>query len=75
MQLMLSGYGANRVLITRFLDQLHLEKALPEWDAILDLPTVVDVFLEVRFPTVIVGSHFFVSLPTFVLESNIHNVA
>ena len=54
MQQMLSGYGANRALITKFLDRVHLGKGLPEWDAILDLPIVVDVFLEVRFPTVIV---------------------
>lgn len=53
MQQMLSGYGANRELIIKFLDKVQLGKTLPEWDPILDLPVVVDVFLDVRFPTVI----------------------
>jgi len=54
MQQMLSGYGANRDLISRFLAKITVGKPLAEWDVILDLPSVVDTFLDERFPTVIV---------------------
>ena len=58
MQAMLSGYGANRNLIAKFLSKVQIGKTLPEWDVILDLPVVVDVFLDERFPTVIVSPLF-----------------
>jgi len=54
MQAMLSGYGANRKLVGRFLSKIQVSKSLPEWDVFLDLPSIVDVFLEERFPTVLV---------------------
>ena len=52
----LSGYGADRRLILRFYDQAVARtggKALDEWEHD-DLAGVVDAFVDVRFPTVIV---------------------
>ena len=55
LQNQLSGYGADHRMIVIFYDQAmqRLGKPLEEWEHD-DLPRAVDVFLDVRFPTVIV---------------------
>ena len=56
MQGQLSGYGADHRTILRFYDlavQRLGGKGLDEWQTD-DLPAVVNAFLDIRFPTVIV---------------------
>ena len=53
MQLQMSGYGASHRTILELVDALGSNIQLETWDKHTDLKKVVDVFLDVRFPTIV----------------------
>jgi ribosome-binding ATPase YchF (GTP1/OBG family) len=52
LQSQFSGYGTNRAIVNKVLDKFENKEPLESWDKDT-LKKLVDVFLDVRFPTVI----------------------